>query len=179
MTCSARSFSSAFSARPGPGDRVRFDARPLDANQHLRRRTENRPLPHPHEEHVGGRVDVAERPVDRERLSLDLGIKPLGEHDLVNVAGGDLLLRRPNRRFELIARHVRAHREPRARLLRRLRQARLEFPLQEADLGARELVERFEVVVLAHAGVRDDQNPMPHVVERQHRVEHHEAGRGL
>ena len=55
-------------------------------------------------------------------------------------------------------------------------QAPIELLFEERDLGARELVQRLEVVVGRDARVRDDQDPMLDVVERQHRVEQHEPG---
>ena len=89
-------------------------------------------------------------------------------------------------RLELVARDVRLKSTP-ARCRRRhaLRQRALQLALDELDLGARELVQRLEVLVAGDPRVRDDQDPVAHVVERQHRVEQHEArfvfdlGRGL
>ena len=49
-------------------------------------------------------------------------------------------------------------------------------------LRARELIERLEIVVGRDAGVGDEEHPVLHVIEGQHRVEQHEArqvGRGI
>ena len=59
---------------------------------------------------------------------------------------------------------------------RRLRQAALELALEELDLRAGELVERREILVGRDPRVGDDQDPVLDVIERQHRVEEHEAG---
>ena len=82
MTCSARSFSFRFSssasrrssssvaaARPGAGDRVGLDVLPLDADQHLGRRPDDREAAHADEIHVGRRIDVPQRAIDGERLA--------------------------------------------------------------------------------------------------------------
>ena len=52
----------------------------------------------------------------------------------------------------------------------------LELALDELDLRARELIQRLEVFVAGDPRVGDDQDPVPHVIEREHRVEQHEAG---
>ena len=57
-----------------------------------------------------------------------------------------------------------------------MRQVALELALEELDLRARELIERLEILVGGDARVGDDQDPVLDVIERQHRVEQHEAG---
>ena len=59
---------------------------------------------------------------------------------------------------------------------RALRQAPLEFALEETDPRAGELIERLEVLVRRDARVRNQQDAVPDVVEREHRVERHEDG---
>ena len=59
----------------------------------------------------------------------------------------------------------------------RQRQRALELALEEVDLRAGELIERSQVLVARDARVGDQQNPVLHVVEREHRIEQHEAGR--
>ena len=189
ITCSARSFSLRFSssasrrssssfvaARARAGDRMRLDAPPFDAHQHLRRRPDDRQAAHADEIHVGRRVHVPQRAVDRERIGRDVRLEALRQHRLVDVAGGDVLLDRAHAGFERLARLVRPHVGRRARRLFRLRQAALELALEELDLGARELVERLEVLVRRDARVGDDQDAVLDVIERQHRVEQHEPG---
>ena len=58
----------------------------------------------------------------------------------------------------------------------RVREVALELALEELDLGARELVQRLEILVRRDARVGDDQDPVLDVIEREHRVEQHEAG---
>ena len=95
-------------ARPRAGDRMRLDAPAFDAHQHLRRRSDDRETAHPDEIHVGRRIDVAQRAIDGERIGGDVGLEPLRQHRLIDVAGGDVLLDRPDARFEGLARHVRS-----------------------------------------------------------------------
>ena len=119
---------------------------------------------------------MAERAVDGERVGAELRLEPLRQHDLVDVAGGDVFLRGAHHPFEGIARHIRGDRQGRAFGVCRLRQRPIELPLDELDLGAGELVQRLEVLVAGDARVGDDEDPVPHVIEREHRVEQHEAG---
>ena len=63
-----------------------------------------------------------------------------------------------------------------AGLRMRVRQIAAQLALEEIDLRARELIQRLEVVVRRDARVRDDQDAMLHVIERQHRIEDHEPG---
>ena len=57
-----------------------------------------------------------------------------------------------------------------------MREVALELALEELNLRAGELIERLEIVVGRDARVGDDEDPMLHVIEREHRVEQHEAG---
>jgi hypothetical protein len=54
--------------------------------------------------------------------------------------------------------------------------ARFELTLEELDFRARELIERFQILIAGDAGVGDQQDAMLHVIERQHRIEQHEPG---
>ena len=119
---------------------------------------------------------MAERAIDRERIGGDLRLEPLREHDLIDIAGGDVLLRGLHHLEKALARHVRRHLDALARLRMRMRQIAAQLALEELDLRARELIQRLEIVVGRDARVRDDQDPMLHVIERQHRVEDHEPG---
>ena len=58
----------------------------------------------------------------------------------------------------------------------RMREIPPQLALEEIDLRAGELVERLEIVIGRDPRVRDDQDPMLHVIERQHGVEDHESG---
>ena len=57
-----------------------------------------------------------------------------------------------------------------------MRQIAAQLALEEIDLRARELIQRLEVVVGRDARVRDDQDAVLHVIEREHRIEDHEPG---
>src|SRR5216117_2354055 len=100
ITCSARSFGSFFICRSMarscasvvPRGRALLDAVALDAHQDLRRRAHDRRLAQAQEEEVRRRVDRPQRAVDGERIGLQPAIEPAREHDLVRVAGGDVLL---------------------------------------------------------------------------------------
>src|SRR5690349_3196741 len=113
MTCSDRSFSLRFSSSASlvssssllPRGRVPA----IDAHQHLRRRPDDRDLPHAQKVHIRRRVHVTERPVYRERVRADLGFEPLREYDLVNVARGDVLLRGLHHVEEPLAGNIRGH----------------------------------------------------------------------
>jgi hypothetical protein len=97
-------------------------------------------------------------------------------HHLVNVTGSDVVLGFAHVSFEALLRVVRPHRECGTAGGMRVRQAALELALQELDLGACELIERLQIVVRRDARVRDDQDPVLHMVERQHGVKQHEPG---
>ena len=102
-------------ARPRAGNRMRLDAPALDAHQHLRRRPDDRESAHAHEIHVGRRVHVAQRAIDRERIGRDVRLEALREDRLVDVAGGDVLLDGAHAGFERLARLVGRERQaPRA-----------------------------------------------------------------
>ena len=46
---------------------------------------------------------MTQRAVDGERVGGDVGLEALRQHDLVDVAGGDVLLRGTHIRLELLA----------------------------------------------------------------------------
>jgi hypothetical protein len=50
-----------------------------------------------HEVHVRARVDLAQHPVDVERIGVELEVEALGQHHLEDVAGEDVLLGRVDR----------------------------------------------------------------------------------
>ena len=64
-------------ARARAGDRMRFHAPSLDTHEHFRRRPDNGETAHPHEVHVGRRVDVTQGAIDRERIGGDVGLEAL------------------------------------------------------------------------------------------------------
>ena len=119
---------------------------------------------------------MSQRPVDRERVRAAARFEALREHDLVDIARRDVLLRCAYHLLELVTRDVGRQIDRLPAGARGLRQGAIELPLDKLDLRARKLIERLEVFVAGHARVRDDQDAMPHVVEGEDRVEEHEAG---
>ena len=164
-------------ARAGPRDRMRLDMRPLDADQHFRRRPDEGDATHSDEIHVRRRVDVPERAVNGERIGGDLGFEALREHHLIDLAGGDVLLRRAYLRFEPLAGVVRAHVERGRGLAAGDREIALELALEKLNFRAGELIQRLEVVVARDARVGDDEDSVLDVIESQYCLEQHEAGR--
>ena len=81
------------SARPRAGDRMRHRMAAFDAHQHLGRGADDGPAAHADEEHVGRRIDVAQRAIHRERVDAHSAREALRQHDLVDVARGDVLFR--------------------------------------------------------------------------------------
>ena len=78
----------------------------------------------------------------------DLRLEALRQHDLIDVAGGDVLLRGAHLLLELLARVVRRERRaPSAGVGARVRQVALELALEKLNLGAGELIQRLEIVV--------------------------------
>ena len=91
---------------PGPGDGVGRDAAALHLDQHLRRgANELEPL-QVQVEHVGGGVDLAQRPIDVERVGGGLAAETLGDDGLDNIAGDDISLDAFDHGLELGLRHV-------------------------------------------------------------------------
>ena len=90
-------------ARTRARDRVRLDATPLDSHQHFRRRPDDRPAADAQEVHVGRRIHVPKRTIDGERVGSDRRFESLRQHDLIDVAGRDVLLGRPHHLLELLA----------------------------------------------------------------------------
>ncbi len=115
-------------ARSRAGDRDAFRRAAFDADQHLRRRADDRQRAHAHEIHVRRRVHVAERAVDGERIGGDVGFEALRQDGLVDVAGSDVLLDRADSSLEDVAGLVRPDlrrlRGPRAPAVRALVRAR-------------------------------------------------------
>ena len=79
-------------ALAGAGDRP-GDHRAVDELDHrLGRRPDDGDLRAAHEVHVRARVDLAQDAVDVERVGVEIEVEALGEHDLEDVAGDDVLL---------------------------------------------------------------------------------------
>ena len=119
---------------------------------------------------------MAKRAIDGERIGLDVGLEALRQDRLVDVSGGDPFLDRPHAAsktsFVWLARMSSSARSSGSGCDK----PALELAFEKLDLGARELVERAQILVSGDAGVGDDQNPMLHVIEGQHGVEQHETG---
>ena len=89
-------------ARPRAGDRVRLGLAALDPHEHLGRRADDRQLADAREVHVRRRVHVAQRAIHGERVGLQVDLEALRQHHLVDVAPGDVLLRRADVAFEVL-----------------------------------------------------------------------------
>ena len=122
----------------------------------------------------GERVDVPQGAVDGEGVRRHFDVEALREHDLIDVARGDVLLRRAHARLELLAARVRRDARRCGGRRGRLRETAFELALEELNARAGELVERLEVLLGRDAGVGNEQDPVLDVIERQHRVEQHE-----
>ena len=155
---------------------MRFHPPSFDADEHFRRRADNRQTSHADEVHVRRRIDVPQRAIHRERIGGDVCFEPLRQDGLIDVASGNLVLDRPDTRLVGLALHVRADRGRDAVARLGLRESALEFALEKLDLGARELIQSVQVFVGRDARVGDDQDAVLHVIEGEHRVEQHEAG---
>ncbi len=137
------------------------------------------------EVHVGRRVELAQHPVDVERVTGEIDVEPLREHDLEDVALEDVLLRRLDCGLEVAARAVDAevgeHGVAGGELLvgRRRRREVRERRRQGGDggleavggvvVGGRMLVGRR--LGLEHH-VDDERQPLGEVVERGHQARH-------
>ena len=90
-------------AEAGAGDRAADDPSVEQLHHRLGRRPHERDLGVAHEVHVRRRVDLAQHPVDVERLDAPVEVEALREHDLEDVAGEDVLARRPRPRAWYVA----------------------------------------------------------------------------
>src|SRR5438046_1012369 len=80
--------------------------------------------------------------VDREGIGVDVRLEPLRQHDLIDVAGGNVLLGFPDVLLELFARLVGGDLQLVGLLPTRQRQVALELALQKLNFRAGELIER-------------------------------------
>ena len=97
-------------ARARAGDRAGRDVAAGDGDQRLGARAGDLEVAEVEEVHVRARVDGAQAAVDRERLDRDRRRPALRGHDLVGVAGVDVLDDPRDHRLELLAGHVRLER---------------------------------------------------------------------
>jgi hypothetical protein len=163
-----------FPPRPRARDRSAHDRSSLDAHERLRRRTRELESEHPHEEHVRRRVRYAETPVHGKAAARRGEADATRRNDLIDVAREDMLLHRPDDVAEVVVRHV------------RVAAARVEESVAER-LGGRssgrrdavgELLQRVDgAVVAAGRNVRDEQQPLPPVVEHDRPVDDEQADR--
>ena len=75
----------------GAGDRPGDDLAVEQLHHRLGRRADEGHLGRAHEVHVRARVDLAQHPVDVERVGVEVEVEALGQHDLEDVAGEDVL----------------------------------------------------------------------------------------
>ena len=80
-------------ASPRAGDRSRDDLAIEQLHHRFGRRADDRQLGMLDEVHVRRRVDLAQHAVHVERVGAEFEVVALGEHDLEDVAGDDVLLR--------------------------------------------------------------------------------------
>ena len=74
------------------GNRPRHDTTAEKLHHRLGGRPHDRDAPLPEEEHVRTGVHLAQHPVDVERLTAELEVEALRQHDLERVTGADVLL---------------------------------------------------------------------------------------
>ena len=119
---------------------------------------------------------MPERAIHHQRLGRHLGFEALRQHHLIDIARRDVVLRGSDLFLEALARVVGSHVEAVLPAGTPVRQVALELALEKLNFGARELVQRLEILVRGDPRVRDDENPVTNVIERQYGIEHHEAG---
>ena len=119
---------------------------------------------------------MPQRTVHGERIGADPRLEPLRQHDLIDFARGYALFGRTDLLLETLACVIGANLEAVPARGRGTRETALELALEEPDFRAGKLIERLEVVVRGDARVRNDENAVLHVIEREHGIEEHEAG---
>ena len=167
----------------GPRPRNRGDTRPcaLHPHQQLRRRSGQARIPgptqpHPQEIHVRRRIHNPQRAINRKRIHPGIHIEPLRQHSLKNVSRSDIVLDPLHPGQIIFLARTRFQLQLAARAVaswffgQRLGQATLQI-MQPAD-GI--CVGRLRLVPL-QIRRRHQQNLLLHVVERQYRVEEHQA----
>ena len=95
--------------RPGACDGSGFGHAVPQTDQHLRRRADKaypRPAPQVQVEHVGGRIEATQHPVDAQRMGAGGAGEPLGKYHLEDVAGRDVFLGPPHHGLEGFLREV-------------------------------------------------------------------------
>ena len=145
-------------ARPRAGDRIHHDTPVLDAHERLGRRADERGPRDVDQEHVRGRVHVAERAVERQRLGCGAHVEALRDDDLDAVALGDQLASASDPPAVLVGRAVRGDRADDAVTLPRQRYRRVERREDARDAARGVLTFPLDLV-------RDDQERVAHVVE--------------
>ena len=143
----------------------------LDADEWLRRRADERGPSDVDEEHVRRRIDVAQSPVEGERLGCGPHVEALREDDLDAVALVDQVTGLRDARAVLVGRSVRGHGAHGTIGLGRQRDRRIERREHAGDpaLGA---------LALARHLVRDHQERVADVVEADDGVVYRERGLG-
>ena len=87
---------------PRAGDGARDDHAVAQPDHGLGRCADDGDLGEAQEVHVRARVEQAQGPVDVVGVGLELEVEPLREHDLEDVTGPDVLLRRVDRRLVVL-----------------------------------------------------------------------------
>ncbi len=127
------------------GERADGDFAVAQAHQHFRARSHHREAAVIEEEQEGRGVEAPERAIEREGRQAERHAQPHRRHDLEDLAGADVLLRRLDHRHAIGARHVGLGRRQLLHRLRRLapvRQAALEIAEHVAEPLARAVIGR-------------------------------------
>ncbi len=82
------------------GDRAIVESLAVTTHEHFRRRADHCFFTRAQEKHVRRRIDRAKCAIDLQRLASELGRKPLRQHGLITIAGGNVLLDTPHAVFE-------------------------------------------------------------------------------
>ena len=162
-------------ARPGTGDRPGRDVPARDRDQRLGAGAGELEVAEVEEVHVRARVDGPQPAIDRERLNRDGRRPPLRGHDLVGVAGVDVLDDPADHRLELLARHVRGelgHGAVGRRRPHRTGHRAGQTPAHLGDRLNRTRVGGLEVVVGVHVDQHGDR--VLEVIEHDQRVGQHQ-----
>ncbi len=166
-------FLRGAAARPRAGDRPDGDGALAHPDQDLRARSRYGETAEIEEVEKGRRIDPAERTVERKGRQLERRLEALRQHDLEDVAGGDVLLGRMDHALVFCRRGVRRwpHRErPRFQARRSMGERRIECVDDGGEALARARIGHVGGDTRVRPHRRDDRDG---VLDR---VEHHHDG---
>ena len=166
-------------AMAGPRDGPKGDPGPGDSNQDLGRAPGKGALAILEEEHVGGGIQDPERAIDVEGAHGGVRLQPVRQHHLDDVPGADVLLRGLDGGQVTLLPQVASERHLGQGL--RLGRGRRRKPLEPRD----HLVDRGHRLPVRPlrlplgAGVHDEPEPVPEVVEDQDQLRENEVEVGV